>query len=234
MTTLDDSDFEKNVFVNCPFDSKFKALLRPLIFTILYFDFNPRIVSERSDSAEQRIEKITEFIGASKYSIHDLFRLKSQKKNELARHNMPFELGLDYGCRKFGESRFQTKKFLVLETKRYDYSKALSDLAGIDIKTHNDEPEDIIRSVRNWFVDTVGLGSAKPATAIYFDFTDFMSDFDIERRAEGFKDKDMFLNADVRIYRVYSGMVGEENLTCLLSINFTSKDVANSLHLWAY
>ena len=65
-------------------------------------------------------------------------------------------------------------------------------MAGIDIKTHNDEPEDIIRSVRNWFVDTVGLGSAKPATAIYLDFTDFMSDFDIERRAEGFKDKDMF------------------------------------------
>lgn len=192
MTTIKDSDFKKNVFINCPFDPDFEALLRPLLFTILYFEFNPRIASERSDSAEQRIEKISEFIGASKYSIHDLSRLKSQKKNEFARHNMPFELGIDYGCRKFGQSRFQEKKFLVLEAKKYDYSKALSDLGGIDIKSHNNEPEDIIRAVRNWFVETVGVTSAKPATTIYGDFSDFMSDFDIQRKAEGFKDKDVF------------------------------------------
>lgn len=192
MANPPDPNFEKNVFINCPFDSAYKSLLRPLLFTILYFDFNPKIASERSDSAEQRIDKICEFIESSKYSIHDLSRLKSMKKNEFARHNMPFELGIDYGSRKFAENHFGEKKFLVLEKEKYDYSKALSDFAGADIKSHNDEPEIIVRVVRNWFVETVGLPKLKPPSIIWNDFNEFMADFDAERRSEGFKDKDIY------------------------------------------
>jgi len=29
-------DFDKNVFINCPFDQEYLSLLRPLLFTILY------------------------------------------------------------------------------------------------------------------------------------------------------------------------------------------------------
>jgi hypothetical protein len=185
-------DFEKNVFINCPFDDAYKSLLRPLLFTILYFNFNPKIASERSDSAEQRIDKICELIEASKYSIHDLSRLKSMKKNEFARHNMPFELGIDYGCRKFTGGHFSEKKFLVIEKERHNYSKALSDLGGVDIKSHNDEPEKLIREVRNWFNETVGLTRLKPATVIFYEFINFMTDFDAERKSEGFNDKDIY------------------------------------------
>jgi hypothetical protein len=35
--------FERNVFVNCPFDEAFYPLLRPLLFTILYLGFRPRM-----------------------------------------------------------------------------------------------------------------------------------------------------------------------------------------------
>ncbi|MCA1624116.1 MAG: hypothetical protein LC768_18895, partial [Acidobacteria bacterium] len=68
-------------------------------------------------------------------------------------------------------------------------SKALSDLSGVDIKSHNDSVEDIIRAVRNWFVETVGLTKLKPASVIFNDFIDFMADFDAVRRKEGYKDK---------------------------------------------
>lgn len=54
------SDFDKNVFINCPFDEDYKSLLRPLLFTIIYLGHNPRISSERSDSAENRTDKICE------------------------------------------------------------------------------------------------------------------------------------------------------------------------------
>ena len=30
--------FERNVFVNCPFDEAYYPLLRPLLFTIIYVD----------------------------------------------------------------------------------------------------------------------------------------------------------------------------------------------------
>jgi len=192
MVNPPDSNFEKNVFINCPFDSAYKSLLRPLLFTILYFDFNPKIASERNDGAEQRIDKICELIGSSKYSIHDLSRLKSKKKNEFARHNMPFELGIDYGSRRFAEKHLGEKKFLVLGNKDHDYSIALSDLAGIDIKNHGDNAEQIIFEVRKWFVETVGLTKLKPPTVIFNDFINFMADFDAERRKEGFKDKDIY------------------------------------------
>ncbi len=192
MANPPDPNFEKNVFINCPFDSAYKSLLRPLLFIILYFDFNPKIASERSNSAEQRIDKICEFIESSKYSIHDLSRLKSMKKIEYARHNMPFELGIDYGSRKFAENHFGEKKFLVLEKERYDYSKALSDFAGADIKNHNDDPRTIIKVVRNWFVETVNLTGVAATSVIWSDFIDFMADFDAERRSNGFEDEDIY------------------------------------------
>jgi len=51
-------NFSTNIFINCPFDKDYKSLLRPILFTIVYLGFNPRLASERSDSLEQRIEKI--------------------------------------------------------------------------------------------------------------------------------------------------------------------------------
>ncbi len=47
-------NFHKNVFINCPFDSECYSLLRPLLFTIAYLGFNPRIAIETSDSGETR------------------------------------------------------------------------------------------------------------------------------------------------------------------------------------
>ncbi|MFL6236225.1 MAG: hypothetical protein ACJ76N_24045 [Thermoanaerobaculia bacterium] len=41
-----DAEFEKNVFINCPFDDGYRPLLRPLLFTILHLGFNPKIALE--------------------------------------------------------------------------------------------------------------------------------------------------------------------------------------------
>ena len=41
MATASNPDFEKNVFINCPFDSAYNSLLRPLLFTIIYFGLAP-------------------------------------------------------------------------------------------------------------------------------------------------------------------------------------------------
>jgi hypothetical protein len=79
---LDDSDFSKNVFINCPFDSDYVALLRPLLFTVLYLGYVPRIASERLDSGEPRIDKIVDLIQHSRFSIHDLSRIEASEKKE--------------------------------------------------------------------------------------------------------------------------------------------------------
>lgn len=68
--------FDKNVFVNCPFDEEYRPLLRPLLFTIIYLGFKPRIALEELDSGAPRIQKIIRIISACKYGIHDLSRLQ--------------------------------------------------------------------------------------------------------------------------------------------------------------
>ena len=182
---------ENNVFINCPFDEDYDSLLRPLLFTVIYLGFNPRIASERSDSIENRIDKICELIGKSKYSIHDLSRLKAGQEREFYRMNMPFELGIEYGSRRFGPPPLNQKRCLILEKRRYEFMKALSDLSGVDIKAHANQPEQVIRAVRDWFVETVGLRNVASPTVIWYRFNDFASDFYDARSADGFTADDL-------------------------------------------
>lgn len=184
------TSFSKNVFVNCPFDSQYEPLLRPLLFTVLYLGYNPRIASERFDSFEQRIDKISELIENSKFTVHDISRMQASRKNELFRLNMPFELGIDYGCRLFKEGDTRNKICLVLDKERYRYHRALSDLSGVDIKEHHNEPEEIVIQIRNWFVENE-LAKADSATRIWDSFSEFMADFYEKREKEGFKDRDL-------------------------------------------
>lgn len=183
--------FEENIFINCPFDDDYFSLLRPLLFTVIYLGYNPKIATERSDSGEVRLNKICGLIDESKYSIHDLSRLKSDEADEFARLNMPFELGIDIGARKFGGNNHDSKKSLVLEKERYRYQAAISDIAGSDIKSHNDEPIKLIRAVRSWLIDNTDLRRPDSPTIIWYSFNDFMSDFYDKRQAEGFTDKDL-------------------------------------------
>src|SRR5204863_312273 len=98
-----------------------------------------------------RIEKILRLIKTCKYSIHDLSRLKAEKAKEFFRLNMPFELGIDYGCRRTANNHLRTKRSLILEKKRDDIKKALSDLNGADIKSHNNNPARTVRELQHWF-----------------------------------------------------------------------------------
>jgi len=192
MANSPDMDFEKNVFINCPFDGEYIPLLQPLLFTIIYFEFNPRIATERSDSGEQRIDKICELIELSKYSIHDLSRLQAKKKKEFYRLNMPFELGIDYGCRKFAINHHNEKKFLILEKDRFNYAKAISDLSGVDIRSHNDEPIKIIREARNWLTNFIESETIDAAAVVWEKFNFFMEDFYEERTRQGFSEDDIY------------------------------------------
>lgn len=184
-------EFDKNVFINCPFDKKYYSLLRPLLFTIAYLGFNPRIALETSDSGQIRIEKICELVRTSKYSVHDLSRLKATKKGEFYRLNMPFELGIDYACRRFAVNRLRQKRCLILEERAYDYRRALSDISGLDIKSHRNDPMKLVQAIRNWFVETVGIKDIEGPTVIWYKFNDFASDFNARRSAEGFSKDDL-------------------------------------------
>lgn len=74
---------------------------------------------------------------------------------------------------------------------RFDYRRALSDISGLDIKSHQNEPAEVIRAVRDWFVETVGLRGVIGSTPLWYEFTEFTSDFYDARRSDGHSDEDL-------------------------------------------
>lgn len=168
------NNFNKNVFINCPFDKDYKDILLGIIFTTNYLGFIPRLAFERSDCAEPRINKIKELIVESKFGIHDLSRIVSKEKEEHFRMNMPFELGIDYGCKNFKGDIWSTKKILILEKEKYRYQKALSDLSGSDIKHHHNKVIEAIIAVRDWFV-TEELNHGDSGHKIWANYNDFQA-----------------------------------------------------------
>jgi hypothetical protein len=188
-------DFDESVFVNCPFDKRYLRLLRPILFVIVYFGHKPRIASETSDSGESRLAKISGLIASCRYSVHDLSRLKATKANEFYRMNMPFELGIDFGARLHGPSHATGKKFLILETKAHDFKIALSDLGGIDIKRHKNQPVEVSRAVRDWYYETVGVDETRPeeyhwAATVWGKFNEFVTSLFEDRLAAGLSEAD--------------------------------------------
>lgn len=148
--------FDRSVFINCPFDNEFAPILQAIAFCVVYLGFRPRLAPENADSAAARLDRITDLIRGSKFSIHDLTRCKSSAPNEYARMNMPFELGLDHACRKYGQDTLALKRILILEHTRYDYQRALSDISGWDIHSHDGNHEKAVRRVRSWLVSEAG------------------------------------------------------------------------------
>jgi hypothetical protein len=152
--------------------------------------FQPRIASERLDGNEPRIAKIIELIEESKYAIHDLSRIKARKVGELFRFNMPLELGIDLGCKRFKGSPWDQKKCLIMETERYRFQAALSDLSSSDIVAHGDDPLEAFTAVRNWLDQEAKLDADGPAR-LWDQFTDFMADNDDALIAKGFSRRDI-------------------------------------------
>lgn len=180
--------FERNVFVNCPFDEDFEPILQAMLFSIVFLGFSPRLATERNDSGENRLEKIRGLIEGSMYSIHDLSRCQAKRKGEHFRLNMPFELGIDFGCRQYFGNGRERKKFLILEARRYRFQAAISDISGCDICAYGDDvqlaPQNAVKHVRNWLVseaDAKPVGSKK----IWDSYSDFQEWYFEKKLAEG-------------------------------------------------
>ena len=187
---MGDPDFERNVFVNCPFDDEYDHILQAILYCVVRFGLRPRIATERMNAGEHRLEKISELVARSKYSIHDLSRCQAKEVGEHYRLNMPFELGLDFGCRSYGDSASQGKKILILEEQQFRYRAAISDLAGSDIEAHGGDMQTAVRKVRNWLVDAGGFANIG-AARILSEYEDFQEWYYERQLAAGFSEEDI-------------------------------------------
>lgn len=148
------SHYNDNVFINCPFDEDYKPLLDAIVFTVYDCGFIGRCALEEDDASQVRIDKIYNIIADCRYGIHDISRTDLDKTSSLPRFNMPFELGIFLGAKRFGIDTQKRKKCLILDREPYRYQQFISDIAGQDIQAHNNASEQIVKVVRNWLRTT--------------------------------------------------------------------------------
>lgn len=87
--------------------------------------------------------------------------------------NMPFELGIDYACKRFSSNHLTEKSVLILEENRFDYQKALSDISGWDIQVHNGNYEKAVGRVRTWLIAQAGAKKVGTSLGKYIAFQEW-------------------------------------------------------------
>lgn len=146
----------RGVFINCPFDSKYQPVFEAIEFCVTACGFLPRCTLEETDGGVARIDTIYKLIDECDHGIHDISRTEVKgQPYQLPRFNMPFELGIFLGAKKFGR-HLRKKRCLVMDRAPYRYKRFISDIGGQDIKAHHKNPCAAVRQVRNWLQSAPG------------------------------------------------------------------------------
>lgn len=168
--------YDQNLFINCPFDNDYWPIFQALVFATFECGLRPRCSLEVYDAGEVRIEKIARIIRECRWRIHDISRTELNP-NGLPRFNMPLELGIFLGARRFGNGPQKQKSCLVLDTHRYRYQQYISDIAGQDIQEHRGDATRAIKAVRDWLgASRAGIQPPPGAAAISKRFKRFLDD----------------------------------------------------------
>ena len=143
-------DPAKAVFINCPYDAEFEPTFNAILFSTVCCGLIPRSALESGSVAVPRMERIVRSIFSSKYSIHDLSRCRGEGSEQLARFNMPLELGIAMARRFMASRTAQQHDWLLLVPEGHGYLKFVSDLAGFDPLRHDGRIESVVPTVVSW------------------------------------------------------------------------------------
>ena len=73
--------------------------------------------------------------------------------SKLPRFNMPLELGLFLGAKRFGGKTQKVKRCIVLDREPYRFQKYISDISGQDIHAHHGRVDTLIEKLAAWLRD---------------------------------------------------------------------------------
>jgi hypothetical protein len=142
--------YDVSDFINCPFSPEYQPVFRALLFAVCPCGYRPQCALEISDSSENRLSRIESVVRDSKFGIHDILYVELDLKTRLPHFNMPFELGIFFGAKRFGSGRQKEKIALVLDRRGYRYRNSLSDISGQDISVHGGVAKTAICQIRDW------------------------------------------------------------------------------------
>ncbi|MDP8979710.1 MAG: hypothetical protein M3O35_03855 [Acidobacteriota bacterium] len=170
--------YEQSVFINCPYDRDYADLFCAVILTTVAYGFEPRSAREAEHRSETRFVRITEALTNSKYSIHDLSRFTGEGVDNIARFNMPLELGIAMALKIERQATAgRPHNWLVLVPGSFEYQRFVSDLAGFDPRQHELSASSIIREVASWLQAQEDTDAPDlPALRVHHLYPAFMDD----------------------------------------------------------
>jgi hypothetical protein len=153
------------VFLNIPYDQRFRALYLAYIAGLVHLGLEPR-VTLGLPSGTRRLDKIVALVQSCRYSIHDVSRVGLDRNPPFAtpRFNMPFELGLAVAWERSNPAKHT---WFVFEEKSFRIQKSLSDLNGTDPQIHSGQVSGVLRELRNIFRRTRNQPSVPEMTSTY-------------------------------------------------------------------
>ncbi len=175
----------RDVFINCPFDDAYRPMFHAIVFAVIRSGFRPRCALETDDGARNRMGLITDIIEECRYGIHDISRTEPDGDPPLPRFNMPLELGLFLGARRYGEEPQKKKRCIILDRERYRFQRFVSDIAGQDIHSHDGQPNRCIEEVATWLRDQSRARTVPGGRAIAAEFVTFERELSAICRARG-------------------------------------------------
>lgn len=187
----------EDVFINCPFSDDYDSYFKAILFTVIRSGFNPRCAREDDDGGDVRFDKICRIIEDCKYGIHDISKTESAGEPPLPRFNMPLELGLFLGARKYGDAEQALKKAIIFDREPYRYQKFISDISGQDIHAHNNDVGQLIIGVAAWLRRASKRKTVPGGTAIADEYAVFMDNLPIMLAARQMQPQDLTYDDDI-------------------------------------
>jgi hypothetical protein len=144
--------FEKcQVFLNYPFDAEFRPLAYAMHFAVIAAGLIPLCAKDMSVPDRPRFEMLIDAIIHSHYSVHDFSRFKGEGSNNLARFNMPIEMGMALFYALNTQRRQHRCAFFVATAQ--DYQRFASDLSGLDPTHYNNDELLLVAGIYEWLRD---------------------------------------------------------------------------------
>ena len=181
----------EGVFINVPFDRRYKKLFDALVFAVHDCGFRARGAREQDDGSEIRLQKLYKIIGECRYGIHDLSRVTLDTHNRLPRFNMPLELGIFLGAKRFGGVSQSRKSCLILERDPHRYQIFCSDIGGQDVQAHHNDVASAVGAVRGWLQAASRRGALRGAREMTGRYVQFRIELPAICRAAGLDARDL-------------------------------------------
>jgi hypothetical protein len=118
------------VFLNYPFDEDAESLSMALHFAVVAAGLLPVCAMDMTSPDKPRLSMLVDAITSCQYSAHDLSRCTGEGNGNLARFNMPVEMGMALFHALHNQSSSHRCAFFV--TGQHDYKRFASDLSGLD------------------------------------------------------------------------------------------------------